>query len=103
MKRRIAFRPEALLEMEEAIDWYETRGKGLGSEFLRAFEAVLARIDRHSELYPIVHGPARRAPIRRFPYNVIYFADSEQLLIIACFHTSRNPKQWEERVQERRT
>jgi plasmid stabilization system protein ParE len=98
MKRHIAFRPEALLEVEEAIDWYESRGKGLGTEFLRAFEAALARIHRNSELYPIVRGLARRAPIRRFPYNVVYSLDGEQLLIIACFHTSRDPKRWQERL-----
>lgn len=50
MKQRITFRPEALLEVEEAIDWYEFRSKGLGTEFLRAFEAILAGITRHPEL-----------------------------------------------------
>jgi plasmid stabilization system protein ParE len=101
MRHRIAFRPEASAELEDAVDWYESRGKGLGAEFLRAFEAAIARIDRHPELYPVVQGTLRRAPVRRFPYNVIYSKERDLLLIIACFHTSRDPRHWKGRVQTR--
>jgi hypothetical protein len=60
MKQKIAFHLEAVLEVEEAIDWHESRGKGLGTEFLRAFEAMLSGIARHPESYPAVHGGGRR-------------------------------------------
>jgi plasmid stabilization system protein ParE len=98
MIRRIALRPEAEAEIAESIDWYEARGKGLGSEFLRAVDAAIANVVRNPAAYPIVLGEVRRAPVRRFPYSVIYTADTEELLVIACFHTHRDPKRWQERL-----
>ena len=55
----IAFRPEAEAELAEAVDWYEARGRGLGAEFLRALDAVLAFVQRNPHAYPIVLAPAR--------------------------------------------
>jgi toxin ParE1/3/4 len=98
MIRRIALRPEAEAEIAETIDWYEARGKGLGADFLRAVEAAIANIVRNPAAYPIVHGEARRAPIRRFPYSVIYSVGADELLIIACFHGRRDPQRWKERL-----
>lgn len=42
MTRRLIFRPEAETELTEAVDWYEARSLGLGAEFLRALDAVIA-------------------------------------------------------------
>ncbi len=98
MTRRIVFRPEAETELTEAVDWYEARSQGLGAEFLRALDAVLAQVQRHPTLYPIVFGNARRATLRRFPYSVIYVVRDDELLIAACIHSRRDPKRWQERI-----
>jgi hypothetical protein len=34
MSRKFVFRPQAEAELTAAIDWYESRGKGLGAEFM---------------------------------------------------------------------
>jgi plasmid stabilization system protein ParE len=67
MIRRVAFRPEATAEIADAVDWYETHGKGLGSEFLRSLEVAIANVERNPEAYPVVRASARRALLRRFP------------------------------------
>ena len=59
MTRRIVFRPEAETDLAEAVDWYEIRGQGLGAEFLRSLDAVIAHVQRHPTLYPIVFDSAR--------------------------------------------
>jgi plasmid stabilization system protein ParE len=51
MTRRIVFRPEAETELTEAVDWYEARSQGLGAEFLRALDAVLAQVQRQPTLF----------------------------------------------------
>ena len=99
MNTRVAFRAEALGKLEEAIDWYESHGKGLGAEVLRAVEAAIAGLERNPQLYPILFGSVRRAPVRRFPYSLIYTANDKDLLIIACFHGRRDPQRWKERLQ----
>jgi hypothetical protein len=38
MNRKLTLRPQAEAELAEAVDWYESRGKGLGAEFMRAVD-----------------------------------------------------------------
>ena len=67
MTRRLIFRPEADLEINEAAEWYEARGQGLAIEFLRVLDACIESIRRDPQLYPVVHGEARQAVLWRFP------------------------------------
>lgn len=98
MSFRILLRPEAEAELHEAVDWYEARSAGLGSEFLRAVDAALAAIKRNPLAYPVVFGAARRALLRRFPYSVIYTVSGGDILIAACMHGRRDPERWRQRL-----
>ena len=93
----IVVRPEAEAEITEAFRWYEDKSEGLGSEFMRALEASLSYIQRNPTAYATIHKQMRRALLRRFPYSVIYLIDGGKIIILACFHASRNPKQWRNR------
>jgi len=97
MSSTVRFRPEAMAELFEAVDWYESRALGLGTEFLRSLDASLAAIQRHPLAYPIVFGRLRRAVLRRFPYSVIYDLSGDEILIVACIHGRRDPKRWQDR------
>jgi plasmid stabilization system protein ParE len=98
MTRRLTLRPEAESELSEAVDWYEARGKGLGTEFLRAVEAAIANIERNPLAYPVVENETRRAPVRRFPYSVLYTANEIEIVVLACFHGRRDPRNWKART-----
>ena len=95
--RTLVFRPEAEDEISGTITWYEERGKGLGAEFLRAFEATLSAIERNPLQYAIVDREIRRAVLRRFPYSIMYVVSESEILIVACFHARRDPQTWRER------
>ena len=47
---RLIIRPEAESELLDAIDWYEARSTGLGSELLRCIDAWFQRVLRNREL-----------------------------------------------------
>jgi len=98
MSRRVRYRPEAATELLEAVDWYEARSPGLGAEFLRSLDGVLATVQRHPLGYPLVFGNARRAMMRRFPYSVIYEPSGDEILIVACIHGRRDPQRWQKRT-----
>ena len=98
MTHRLVFRPEADLEVNEAAEWYERRGQGLAVEFLRVLDACIESIRRNPFLYPVVHGEARRAVLRRFPYSIIYAVREEEVVVLACFHGGRDPTQWQDRL-----
>lgn len=94
----IVVQPEAEADIMEAFRWYEDKNEGLGSEFMRALDASLSFIQRHPTACAIVHKQMRRAVLRRFPYSVIYLAETGKIVILACFHASRDPKQWRNRA-----
>jgi plasmid stabilization system protein ParE len=94
----IIFQPEAEAEITEAFRWYEDKNEGLGSEFMRALDASLSSIQRNPTAYAAVHKQMRRAVLRRFPYSVIYLFDTGRIVVLACFHASRDPQQWRDRA-----
>jgi plasmid stabilization system protein ParE len=97
--RRLIFRPEANLEINEAAEWYEARGQGLAVEFLRVLDACIESIIRRDPmLYSVVHGEARGAVLRRFPYSVIYAVREDEIVVIARFDGRRDPKRWQDRL-----
>ena len=98
MIHEMTIRAEAQIEMIEAFIWYETKGEGLGDEFLRAVEATLAALKRNPMGYPSAFKKIRRALLRRFPYGIFYFVENFQIVVIACFHSSRDPRQWQGRA-----
>lgn len=96
---QIIIRPEAEGEIQEAYAWYEGRSAGLGAEFLHAVDVCLDTIFCHPEAFPAVHWHIRRALLRRFPYSIFYLIESQRIVVLACFHASRDPKGWQRRAQ----
>jgi hypothetical protein len=48
--------------------------------------------------FPIVFKNARRALMRRFPYLLLFVVENHTLIVIACFHASRDPFHWQRRI-----
>jgi len=95
---RRVIRPEADVELAQAARWYEERRRGLGGEFLDSFAAVTNRLCQNPRLFAPIFGETRRALLHRFPYSVIYEVHGDEVVILACFHESRDPKEWQRRV-----
>ncbi len=97
MRPRFLVEPEAERELDDAFQWYESRVRGLGTEFTRAVRAVFATIRRNPEQFARVRGEIRRALVRRFPYAIYYILDPELISVIACVHTRQHPRRWQSR------
>jgi plasmid stabilization system protein ParE len=91
-KYTLGFSPRAASELEQAALWYEEQRKGLGSEFMRAAEAIFASIQRTPMLYPEIHGSARRALLKRFPFGIIFEEHGDVLVVLSVFHLRRRPE-----------
>jgi len=59
---------------------------------------LVERITANPQQFPVVFKNVRGALLRRFPYSLFFVVESETLLIIACFHASRDPAQWQKRT-----
>jgi plasmid stabilization system protein ParE len=97
----ISIQPEAEAEIQEAYRWYEDRAEGLGQEFLEAVHNCLANISRHPLAYAAVRGVVRRAVLHRFPYGIFYALENDVIAVLACFHSSRDPREWQRRIKRK--
>lgn len=93
----LSVRPHAAADIEDAYFWYETQRPGLGGEFLDAISGVFSVLLESPRRYRLVHRDTRRANLRRFPYGVFYRILGADVVVIACFHASRDPRVWRAR------
>lgn len=94
----VIFLDEAEAEFEETQAWYEERSPGLGQAFVTSVQATVERIRRSPLQFPLADGEIRRALTRRFPYGVFYLAEENRVVVIAIFHSSRDPRTWKSRA-----
>ena len=90
--------PAARIELIEAQDWYEQASPGLGAAFRSEADHQIGRIVENPRQFPAVLADVRRARLRRFPYGLFFRAEADRILLIACFHGSRDPLIWERRL-----
>jgi plasmid stabilization system protein ParE len=95
---KVIFTQAAKAELIEAQDWYEGEATGLGRRFRQAIDALVERMSANPRQFPVVFKNVRRALLRRFPYSLFFVIEGETLLVIACFHASRDPLQWKKRT-----
>jgi len=98
MDYALVFRPEVRDEISEAYNWYEKQKLSLGDEFLDCVDKILNRICLMPESYAIVYRDIRRAVVKRFPYAIYYRVVSSRVIVIAIFHSRRDPKSWQKRT-----
>jgi plasmid stabilization system protein ParE len=95
--------PEASAELEDAAVWYNAQRLGLGVDFVHAVDAALDQIARWPYIGRVVPGvpndvPARRFPIERFPYHIVYLEWAGVIRILAFAHDRRRPGYWFARI-----
>ncbi|MCU0570405.1 MAG: type II toxin-antitoxin system RelE/ParE family toxin [Oculatellaceae cyanobacterium Prado106] len=98
MKLPIVFRIEAQAEFDAAFDWYEQQQAGLGVDFLTCVIEVLERVESLPQAYEIVFEDIRRAVTRKFPYLILYRVEPTRIVVMAVFHTKRDPQVWQNRI-----
>ena len=66
--------------------------------FRRAMHALIERMSNNPLQFPTVFKNVRRALLRRFPYSLFFVVEDSALIVIACFHASRDPSHWQNRI-----
>jgi plasmid stabilization system protein ParE len=96
----IIFLAPAEAELLDAVVYYNSQSEGLGYEFAAEVRRTIERIIQYPEAWFQLSRRTRRCRTNRFPYGVIYQARSENLLVVAVMHLSRNPQSWKGRVKD---
>ena len=94
----VLFHPDAELEFNAAIDYYEAIENGLGYDFSLEIASTIARIIDFQKAWLVIEGELRRALVKRFPYGILYAEDQDNIYIVAVMHLHREPEYWKHRI-----
>jgi plasmid stabilization system protein ParE len=84
----------ATAEMIEAARFYEGRNQGLGFRFIRVVEDVCASVGEFPEAGAPLGRKDRKRRVPGFPYDVVYRAKEDQMIVLAIKHQRRRPGYW---------
>lgn len=90
---RLTFHRLVQREVNEAVQWYEERSRGLGDDFFLKLTTTLNSIIAHPEGHAFWHGSktVRRAKLKRFPYAVLYEIRPDKVRVLCVRHDKRRP------------
>jgi len=95
----VFFRRAAELDVAAIEDWYDSQRQGLGGEFREAVGDAIARIADSPLGYPERYRGARRVLLRRFPYVLWYRSFEDFVVVLACVHGKRDPREVRARLR----
>jgi plasmid stabilization system protein ParE len=98
MSLPVVLRHKATEELPAACDYLEAQREVLSIRLIGEVRRVNDRISTHPELYGIVLKDIRRAAVRRFPYSIFYRVTPTRIDVLAVFHDSRDPSEWQRRA-----
>ncbi|MBI2767371.1 MAG: type II toxin-antitoxin system RelE/ParE family toxin [Chloroflexi bacterium] len=94
---RLEVEDAAREELRHAFYWYGGPGSPQAEAFADRFDALTGRLLS----MPFVGAPyfagTRRLMFLTFPYALIYRVVSDDVIVVAIAHTSREPGYWSER------
>jgi len=88
--------PQARIELDAAVDYYESKCRHLGSDFLDDYLAQVNLIKRFPEIAPAHEefDDVHHLPLRKFPYSILYAIEIDIIYVLAVASQHRGPEYW---------
>ena len=102
MKRKtfkIDISDEAETDFDSSYSFYYNESPELADHFYKCVNTSFERIQKSPKSYPVVYKSLRKFKVKIFPFVIYYQIDGSAIHVIAIFHTSRNPKVWNRRIE----
>lgn len=90
MTYKLILKSRAHIDLAEAIEYYQSKRKGLGLKFLKCVQKFFGRITKNPLHYPLKNGQFREAYIQKFPFVIIYELIDNEVVVFSVFNTHRN-------------
>lgn len=101
MKFTVEYNPDFFNDIAQAVDWYNEKQAGLGDRLFNNIKKQTAKLSFAALHFAVKYDNIRCMRVEKFPYLVHYHVNEQTktVKVEALFHTSRNPKIWDERMQ----
>lgn len=95
MSYKIVLETRVIIDIQEAVDYYDFKQLGLGEYFYQSLEEHINVLSKNP-LFQIRYKDYHGFPIKKFPYIIFYFIDEEEktVYIVSVFNTSLNPNKY---------
>ena len=86
-------------DIKETNDFYNSRKKGLGKEFVNTVKLEFRTILQNPLLYEIKYKITRIAFMKRFPFRIHFEIqeNTNHIVVKGIYHTARNSEIWYKR------
>jgi toxin ParE1/3/4 len=91
----ILLEPDAMDDIQSAIDFYDQKQVGLGKQFEQELNDYFSSLVK-APFFTIRYDDVHCLPLKKFPFMIHYTIDEieRKLIIRAVFHTSLSPEKW---------
>jgi toxin ParE1/3/4 len=92
---KVVIEPRVILDIQDAIDYYELKQQGLGTYFYQVVESHFETVSK-TPFFQIRYKDYHSFPIKKFPYIILYYIDEKlkTIYIMSVFNTYLNPKKY---------
>lgn len=94
---RISFHPDATAELEASAGWYAKRNTEASRSFCVAVDIAIANVESDPERFARIDARHRACSVRKFPFQIVFRHDNDQIVVVAVAHAKRRPGYWRER------
>ena len=100
MKYSIVLTPDADADIGSGFSWYHRIDPNLAFRFVSEGRTTMDRIAQFPYRFQLVNGAVRRTRLKRFPYNIYYSLDNDEVVITAILHERRSDDIWRQRSHD---
>ena len=98
-KFKLLFSKKAKDEINISRRYYNKCRDGLGNEFTSEVKKTTKKILENPHQFPESISELRKANTSKFPFSIFYHIQDVVIKVIAVFHNSRNPENWQNRIE----
>jgi plasmid stabilization system protein ParE len=96
---KIEISDDAEDDLDSSYSYYFDESSKLADAFFQSIKISLENLKKSPLSFPLIHKNLRKYTVRKFPFVIYYQVEGFIIKVIAIFHTSRNPKIWDERIE----
>lgn len=100
MRKRLILLPAAEEEASDAREWYDLHAERVAPRFVAELRHVFDEISERPQSFARFELRCRAAPLKTFPYYVVFRELDVEIVVVAVFHVRRRPRYWRSRLSD---